>query len=87
MKKRKWKKLYGLSVTFTCPYCLKELPLAEATIEHEPPQSRQKELGPSQKLYACKKCNHEKGALTAEEYELWKKLEFIRNGGLSRQRS
>ncbi len=87
MKKRQWKKLYAISATFTCPYCLKELPLDEATIEHEPPQSRQKELGPSQKFFACKKCNHQKGALTAEEYELWKKLEFIRNGGLSQQRS
>lgn len=84
MKKTKWKKLYGASVSFTCPYCLKNFPLSEATIEHEPPKSRQKEFGKSKEILACAKCNHEKGALTAEEYEQWKLLEFIRNGGMSR---
>ena len=87
MKKRKWKNLYAISETFVCPYCLKELPLSEMTVEHEPPRSRQKELGPSTKIWACKRCNNEKGALTAQEYAEWKRLEFIRNGGLSRQRS
>lgn len=87
MKRRKWKKLYGIEATFTCPYCLKKLPLCEATIEHEPPRSRQAELGPSQKILACKHCNNQKSALTAEEYSEWKRLEFIRNGGLSKQRS
>lgn len=85
MKKR-WKKLYGLTTTFTCPYCLKEFPLTEATREHEPPRSRQKELGPSETIWACKECNNQKGALTAQEYAEWKRLEFIRNGGLSNQR-
>ena len=82
--KKKWKDLYKGSVTFTCPYCLKKFPLSEATIEHEPPKSRQKELGKSQKTLACAKCNHQKGALTADEYELWKLLELIRNGGITR---
>lgn len=77
---KRWKKLYGASVTFTCPYCLKKIPLSEATIEHEPPVSRQNELGKSNKTLACAKCNHEKGALTADEYELWKILESIRHG-------
>lgn len=85
MKKRKWKHLYSISETFVCPYCLKELPLSEMTVEHEPPRSRQKELGPSTKIWACKACNSQKGALTAEEYSGWKRLEFIRNGGLSNQ--
>jgi len=83
MKKR-WKKLYGISATFVCPYCLKTIPLEEATIEHEPPKSRQRELGPSSTFYACKECNREKGALTAQEYAEWKRLNFIRCGGLSR---
>lgn len=87
MKRRKWKKLYSTEAIFTCPYCLKDLPLCEATIEHEPPRSRQTELGPSQNILACKHCNNQKGALTAEEYSEWKRLEFIRNGGLSKQRS
>lgn len=81
MKNKKWKKLYGASVSFTCPYCLKNFPLSEATIEHEPPKSRQKECGESNKILACKKCNSEKGALTAEEYKLWKQLNEIRNHG------
>lgn len=84
MKKRKWKQLYAISETFVCPYCLKELPLSEISVEHEPPRSRQKELGKSVKTYACARCNHTKGALTAEEFAEWKRLEFIRNGGLSR---
>lgn len=84
MKKRKWKKLYGQTISFVCPYCLKTVPLSDATKEHEPPKSRQKELGPSQVFLACKKCNNEKGSLTIEEYKEWKRLEFIRNGGLAR---
>ena len=84
MKKKQWKKLYGHTVNFVCPYCLKTFPLAEATKEHEPPKSRQKEFGPSEVILACEKCNNEKGALTAKEYAEWKRLEFIRNGGNSR---
>lgn len=81
---KRWKKLYLQQHFFTCPYCLKELPLTEATREHEPPKSRQKELGKSEIIIACKHCNHEKGALSAAEYAEWKRLEFIRCGGLSR---
>lgn len=77
----KWKSLYSTSVSFMCPYCLKLIPLKEATIEHEPPKSRQDELGKSKKFLACKKCNHQKGALTAEEYVEWKRLEHIRHNG------
>ena len=80
----RWRKLYDEHGFFVCPYCLKQLPLSSASIEHEPPKSRQKELGGSTTLLACKKCNSQKGALTAEEYAEWKRLEFIRNGGLSR---
>lgn len=82
----KWKKLYGQSVSFLCPYCLKFLPMSEASIEHEPPRSRQEELGESKKIIACTKCNNEKGALTAEEYTEWKRLEFIRHGRLSEKK-
>lgn len=80
MKTKRWKKLYGHTVSFVCPYCLKTVPLAEATKEHEPPKSRQKELGESKIFLVCKKCNNEKGALTLEEYREWKRLELIRNG-------
>ena len=85
MKQRRWKKLYGSEISFICPYCLRTLPLKESTIEHEPPISRQKELGiKSQTYIVCGECNHTKGALTLEEYKEWMRLEFIRNGGLSR---
>lgn len=84
---KKWNKLFEMQGTIVCPYCLKPiLDPRNLTIEHEPPQSRQNELGESQKIYACKKCNHEKGALTAEEYVEWKRLEFIRNGGLNQRK-
>lgn len=85
MKKR-WRKLYSMDTTFTCPYCLRQLPLSEATKEHEPPKSRQKELGTSRVILACYQCNNEKSALSAAEYAEWKRLEFIRNGGLNNKR-
>lgn len=81
---KQWKQLYGNSVSFLCPYCLKLIPLKDATIEHEPPKSRQDELGKSKKFLVCAICNHEKGSLTADEYNQWKKLEFIRHGGKTR---
>ncbi len=81
---KRWKRLYGMSATFVCPYCLRTLPISESTVEHEPPRSRQYELGRSKTMLACKRCNNQKGALTAAEYAEWKRLEFIRNGGLSR---
>lgn len=80
MTKNRWKRLYQMGATFLCPYCLKQKPIDEATAEHEPPQSRQEELGKSKVIVACKKCNNEKGALTMEEYKEWKRLELIRNG-------
>lgn len=75
-----WKQLYKAGAIFVCPYCLRELPLVEASKEHEPPKSRQKELGKSKVIIVCKECNNEKGALTLEEYKEWKRLEAIRNG-------
>lgn len=82
MKTKRWKRLYGQTVKFVCPYCLKEKPLSDATREHEPPQCRQKELGPSRVYLACRECNNEKGALTVAEYAEWKRLEAIRNGNI-----
>ena len=83
MKARRWKKLYGMSVSFTCPYCLKQFPLSEATKDHITPKSRGGKTEPSNIVLTCKKCNHEKGALDEKEYAEWKRLEFIRNGGLT----
>lgn len=84
MKTRKWKKLYGSQVSFVCPYCLRTLPLKESTKDHIIPRSRGGKSTPDNIVLCCKEDNQRKGALTPEEYVLWKKLEFIRNGGLSR---
>ena len=83
---KRWKKLYCLDGKFTCPYCLKEYSMDEATRDHRQPRSRGGKTEPDNITICCKYCNSEKGALTVEEYELWKKLEFIRNGGLGKQR-
>lgn len=61
-----------------CPYCLKEFNNPDdITIDHILPLSR---FNKSDTVLCCKRCNHEKGALTASEYAIWKNLEAIRNG-------
>lgn len=84
---KKWEKLYSANVSFVCPYCMQTIPMSEATRDHEPPRSRQQELGPSRLVLCCKHCNHEKGALTASQYAEWKRLkaqlavlDLVRNG-------
>lgn len=84
MKARRWKRLYGAGVSFTCPYCLKIFPLTQGTRDHIVPKSRGGSNGPSNITLSCADCNQEKGALTDKEYTEWKRLEFIRNGGLTR---
>ena len=80
----RWKRLYDKHGFFVCPYCLKQFPLSEATKDHVIPASRGGKPDDKNLVLSCAKCNAEKGALTAEEYAEWKRLEFIRNGGLSR---
>jgi 5-methylcytosine-specific restriction endonuclease McrA len=81
MKIKRWKKLYGHTIGFVCPYCLKQFPLSEATKDHIVPASRGGKTDSKNLVLSCAKCNNEKGALTAEEYREWKRLNFIRNGG------
>lgn len=81
MKKKKWKKLYGASVSFTCPYCLKNFPLSEATRDHLVPSSRGGKTEPDNLVLSCSHCNAEKGALTPEEYVIWKQLNELRIHG------
>ena len=81
---KKWKKLYGASGTFVCPYCLQTFPIKDSTRDHLVPRSRGGRTEPANIILCCKECNSQKGALTPEEYAYWKQLEFIRNGGLSR---
>ena len=84
MKARKWKKLYGASVSITCPYCLKIIPLNEATRDHINPRNRGGQTTQDNIVLCCAQCNSQKGALTAEEYELWKILNDIRVHGVQR---
>lgn len=84
MKQKKWKKLYGASVSFTCPYCLEQFPLSEASKDHKNPKSRFHDNSVENIVLSCKKCNSEKGALTVEEYKLWKQLNEIRIHGKQR---
>lgn len=80
----RWKRLYDKQGFFVCPYCLKQFPLGKATKDHVIPASRGGKADDKNLVLSCAKCNTEKGALTAEEYAEWKRLEFIRNGGMSR---
>ena len=88
-KRNRWRQLYAHSISFVCPYCQQTFPIQEATKTFLPPLSRKKPGEAYHIVPACKKCNHEKGALTNREYKKWKKekyffkwiqLEDIRNG-------
>ena len=81
---KRWKQLYGISYVFTCPYCTKEFPISESTKDHKIPRSRGGKTEPDNIILCCKTCNNKKGALTDKEFLEWKRLEFIRNGGLSK---
>lgn len=80
MKTKRWKKLYGHTVSFVCPYCLKTLPLAEATKDHKNPYGRFYDNSPENIVLCCRKDNEKKGMLTAEEYMLFMVLDRVRKG-------
>lgn len=69
--------------TIICPYCLEPIPEGHRTRDHKIPKSRGGKNEPENIVICCDKCNQEKGSLTPEEYEIWKKLNYIRCGGLS----
>jgi 5-methylcytosine-specific restriction endonuclease McrA len=81
---KRWRKLYRQQATFVCPYCLREYPLSEATRDHKIPRSRGGSSDQRNLVLCCGECNSQKGSLTPQEYAEWKRLEFIRNGGLSK---
>lgn len=81
MKTKRWKKLYGHTVSFVCPYCLKVVPLAEGTIDHKNPFARSHDNSPENKVLCCKKDNNRKGMLTEDEYMLYLLLDRVRQGG------
>ena len=81
---KRWRKLYSLDGTFICPYCLKTLPIEQATKDHKIPRNRGGKTEPDNIVACCFACNSEKGALTPEEYELWKLLNEIRVHGIQK---
>lgn len=76
----KWKRLYGNSATFVCPYCLQAFPLSKATIDHKNPFARFHDNSQENKILVCKKDNNFKGMLTHEEFLLFLLLNRVRNG-------
>lgn len=82
--RKDFKLLYKVSHKLPPVYCyICHKPITkqkDLTIDHEPPKSRQKELGQSNLYPCCKKCNNQKGALTLKEYKQWLELEQKRNG-------
>lgn len=78
--KRKWlAQIKGRSLF--CVICGELIQKAsELTVEHEPPKSRQKDLGKSLIYPSHKKCNNDKGALTLDEYKEYIRLNNIRVG-------
>lgn len=83
-EKNLFKSLYKISHKLPPVYCyICHKPITkqkDLTIDHEPPRSRQAELGRSNLYPCCAKCNHQKGSLTLEEYKQWLVLERKRNG-------
>lgn len=84
MDKKQFKDLYRKTIKIETVYCcICGLPIKnikDLTVEHEPPQSRQEELGKSKLYPSHAKCNHRKGALTMDEYRQWLELERKRHG-------
>lgn len=82
--RKDFKLLYKVSHKLPPVYCyICHKPITkqkDLTIDHEPPKSRQKELGQSNLYPCCKKCNNQKGSLTLNEYKQWLELEQKRNG-------
>lgn len=82
--RKDFKLLYKVSHKLPPVYCyICHKPITkqkDLTIDHEPPKSRQKELGQSNLYPCCKKYNNQKGSLTLKEYKQWMELEQKRNG-------
>ena len=76
----RWKRLYESQGFFVCPYCLKQFPLSEATVDHKNPFSRSHDNSSENKVLCCKEDNSKKGMLTESEYMLFLLLDRVRNG-------
>lgn len=80
---KKWHKLYRLQEDFVCRYCAAPIVPGQESRDHRIPLSRHGPNTPENIDIVCKYHNQQKGSLTDEEYEIWRRLEFIRNGGLN----
>lgn len=77
---KKYRKLYRLTATFICPYCLEEYPLSKATKDHKNPYARFHDNSEENIVLCCKDDNNKKGMLTVEEYMLYCLLDRVRKG-------
>lgn len=86
--KRRWKTLYREQIKLGVCYCyLCGKPIEsdkDFNLDHRVPLSRGGQNHQTNWMPTHRHCNEQKGALTPEEYAEWKRLEFIRTGGLSR---
>lgn len=82
--KKQWKTLYreqinmGVCYCYLCGKIIKKQD--DFSLDHETPLSRHGENNPSNWKPAHKSCNHDKGALTYEEYLLYRTLVRKKNG-------
>lgn len=81
---KRWRKIAQMQGTIICRYCAAPIPKGQESRDHRIPLSRNGKNSPENIDIVCKFHNNQKGSLTDAEYEIWRKLEFIRNGGLSR---
>jgi hypothetical protein len=56
------------TLKFQCYYCIEYLTDFNRTRDHVIPKCKGGKLSPDNKVYACKKCNRNKGDLTIEEW-------------------
>lgn len=84
ISKAEFKKICEIKIKMDVAYCcLCDKPIyniKDYNIEHLQPISRGGRNDASNWRMAHKTCNAEKGALTFEEYKLWKQLEAKRHG-------
>lgn len=59
---------------YYCEYCGKPIRRSGADIDHVNPQVRGGSNGLGNLVVSCPHCNRQKGAMTGEEYDIWKEV-------------